>query len=46
MNLKSLRIVELEITTYTIQLGVFPTVKEVRTTLYNTILINMYDFLF
>ena len=46
MNLKALRIVGLEGATHTIQLGVFPSVREVRTNPYHTILIDMYGFVF
>ena len=46
MSLESFRIVGLEGTIHTIQLGVFPSVREVKTRSYHTILIDMYDFVF
>ena len=46
MSLRSFRIVGLERATHTIQLGVFPSVREVRTNPYHTILIDMYGFVF
>ena len=46
MNLRSLKIVELEGVAHIIQLGVFLSVKEVRTNAYHTILIDMYGFVF
>ena len=46
MNLRSFKIVGLEGTVHTIHLGVFPSVKEVRTNPYHTILIDMYNFVF
>ena len=46
MNLESLNIVGLEGTVHTIQLGVFPSVRKVKTSPYHTILIDMYGFVF
>ena len=46
MSLRSLRIVGLEGATHTIKLGIFPSVREVRTNLYHMILIYMYGFVF
>ena len=46
MRLTTLRRVGLEGASHTIQLGIFPSVKEVRTNPYHTILINMYGFVF
>ena len=46
MSLKSLRIVGLGGTAHIIQLRVFSSVREVRTSPYYTILIDMYGFVF
>ena len=46
MNLRALRIVGLKRATHTIQLTVFSSVIEVRTSPYYTILINIYGFVF
>ena len=46
IELRSLRIVGLEGAAYIIQLGVFSSVRDVRTNLYHTILIDIYDFVF
>ena len=46
MNLRALRIVRLERASYTIQLVMFSSVREVRTSPYHMILIDMYGFVF
>ena len=46
MNLRTFKIVELEGTTHTIQLGVFLSVREVMTIPYHMFLIDMYGFVF
>ena len=46
MNLRSFRIVELERAVHTIQLGVFLSVKEVKTSPFHMIGIDMYVFVF
>ena len=46
MNLRSLNIVGLEGAAYIIQLGMFPSVREVRMSSYHMILIDMYGFVF
>ena len=46
MNLTTSRIVGLEEASHTIQLGMFPSVREVRTSPYHMILIDMYGFVF
>ena len=46
MNLRSLKIVGLKKTAHTIQVGVFPSVRDIRTNPYHTIIINMYGFVF
>ena len=46
MNLRIVRIVGSEGASHTIQLRVFPSVEEVRTSLYHTNLIDMYGFVF
>ena len=42
MNLKALRIVGLERAAHTIQLGVFPSIREVRTNPYHMIFVKVY----
>ena len=46
MNLRTLRIVGLENATHSIQLEVFPSVKEIKISPYYTIPIDMYGFVF
>ena len=46
MSLRLFRIVGLEGLAHTIQLGVFPSIREVKTNPYHTILIDMYGFVF
>ena len=46
MNLKALRIVGLEGITHIIQLRMFPSIIEVRTSTYYMILTNMYGFVY
>ena len=46
MNLRALGIVELEGASHTIQLGVFLSVKEVKTNPYHTMLIDIYVLCF
>ena len=46
MSLRSFTIVRLEGAFHTIQLRMFANVREVKTNLYHTILMNMYGFVF
>ena len=46
MSLRLFRIYGLEGAAHSIQLGVFPSGREVRTNTYHTILIDMYGFVF
>ena len=46
MNLAVLRIVGLEGASHTIQLGMFPSVKKVKTSPYHMIFIDMNGFVF
>ena len=46
ISLRLFTIVGLEEATHTIQLGMFPSARKVRTNPYYTILIDIYDFLF